>query len=192
MSSGKDVLSEYWRAIILAAEQGYIGNPETGEITGRSGRPLQIKRHGNQVYPTIRLYVRGLSAPGYSVHAHKFFAYLIWGRAAFSPNVEVRHLDGNPSNNRRDNLALGTSSQNQMDKTPEARRSAAVAARAAQGRHGSARLSEEKAALIRAELSHSHGPKGRVRRGVVKSLAQRFSVSQSTISLIGKGRTWNA
>ncbi len=186
-------MSLYWQAIELALQQRYAVDVETGVITGPAGRPLTVRRCGKQQYPSVRLHVRGLPAPAYSVHAHKVVAFALWGRASFAQGIEVRHLDGNPEHNTRSNLALGTVRDNQMDKAPEVRRAAARAARAAQPRlPANTRLSDTDAAAIRAELAAARGPRGRVRRGVVKALATRFDVSASTISLIGKGRTWNA
>lgn len=188
-------LSEYWQAIKLAAEQGYRADLDAGIAYGPSGRALQIKRHGTQTYPTLNLHVSGLPRPSYTVHAHKFFAFLLWGERAFAAGVEVRHSpDKNTENNRRDNLKLGTSSENQMDKPPEIRAAAARKARAAQGRTPcNAKLSTEQVRAIKLELlKYPASPTGRVRRGEVKRIAKKFSVSPSTISLIARGKVWNA
>ena len=42
--------------------------------------------------------------------------------------VVCRHLDGNPTNNARENIALGTQQQNQLDRSPEVRRAHAIRA----------------------------------------------------------------
>lgn len=181
------------KAIRLAAQQGYRADLIWGRLYGRSGERLSVKKYGDCSYPTVRLHVRGLPKPAYSVYAHKFVAYLIWGEQALSPDLEVRHLDGNTENIRRSNLLLGTSSQNQMDKPPATRQAAAKAARAAQGHYPCTTiLSEAQVVLIHGELVAGTTVKGRVRRGVVKALAEKFGVHKSTISLIGKGKSWNA
>lgn len=182
-------MSDYWKAIELALQQRYKVNVNTGEIFGPRGQ-LQIKRHGRQQYPTVRLHVDGLPGTAYSVHAHKVIAFVLWGWDAFQPGVCVRHLDGNTENNRADNLALGTYSQNNLDKEKMVRVRAAKLARAAQGSVPlNALLSEEQVVTIKAKLT-CYRRNGRVIRGIVKELAQQYNVSPSTISSIGKGRSW--
>ncbi len=185
--------SEYWRAIPLALQQGYIVNADEGFIVGPSGKRLCVRRYGTQDYPTVRLHVKGLPKSAYSVAAHKVVAFVLWGSEAFKEGVEVRHLDRNTENIKANNLVLGTSSQNQLDKPVEVRRAAAQAARRAQGPIPvNAILSVESARLICAHLAVNTNTNGRVRRGVVTMLAQQYGVSKSTISLIGKGKSWSA
>jgi hypothetical protein len=186
------VLSCYWRAIELAIEQGYRGEPKSGDIYGKSGKRLSLKRYGKQEYPTVRLHVDGLPATAYSVPAYKFMAFVIWGRAAFAKGIHVRHLDGDSTNIRGANLLLGTPSQNEFDKPAAVRNASAKAARAAQGRAGpNAILTESRAKAIRRELEDApRSRSGRIQRGVVKEIAGRYGVSSSTVSLIGKGGVW--
>jgi hypothetical protein len=180
-------------AIVRALSSGrYRVDVDAGRIYGPV-RELQIKRHPGQHCPTVRLHVSGMPRPAYSVPAHKVIAYASWGDSAFEPGIHVRHLDGNNENNARSNLALGTPSQNERDKPAEVRSRAAAQARAAQGRvPANAIIDPNVVESLRAELDANRGPTGRVRRGVVKMLAERHGVSPSTISLIGKGRTWHA
>lgn len=183
--------SEYWRSILLAIERGYRINPETGEIFGLKGQLLSGKKSKNQDYPTVRFYVAGLSRGDYTIPIHKAIAYTIWGWAAFADGVEVRHLDGNTENNKKSNLALGDSSANQMDKPASVRSAAAKKARSRQPIESySAILTDAKAAEILNVINGSRVPSGRVPRGVVKMLAEKYGVSPSAISLIGKGKTW--
>ena len=53
---------------------------------------------------------------------HRFNAWFRFGEAIYEPNIVCRHLDGNPSNNHIDNLALGTQHENAMDRPAEERR----------------------------------------------------------------------
>lgn len=186
-------MSNYWKAIRLAVKQGYSANVRTGAIFGRYGKPLKIRRCGKQDYPTVRLHVRGLPKPAYSVAAHKFIAFLIWGRAAFARGIHVRHRDGNSENNARSNLRLGTPSQNERDKPKAVRVASAKAARAAQGvTPKNAKLSCTQALHVFDVLAEARTHTGRVRRGVVKKLAELYDVSPSAISLIGKEKSWIA
>lgn len=53
-------------------------------------------------------------------------AYQKYGDRIYNPRMVVRHLDGNPLNNSWENIAIGTQSENNMDKPPELRRRMAV------------------------------------------------------------------
>lgn len=123
------------QAIVLAAEQGYTADLDRGIIYGPSQRALQIKCHGKQKYPTIMLHVRGLPKRSYTVHAHKFIGYLLWGKAALQGRqAHVRHLNLPTTDLRRENLKLGTARENEMDKPAHVRQASARTARAAQGK----------------------------------------------------------
>jgi hypothetical protein len=180
-------------AIVLALVQGYEARPSEGVIVGKSGRTLSVKLHPNMSYPTVRLHVSGLPKRAYSVYAHKVMAYAIFGVAALLPGSVVRHGQGGVEDIRTSNLSLGSYSDNELDKPAHVRRASAQAARAAQPRTPyNALLTKEQAQDIRNSLAAARTKTGRVRRGVVKALAQKYSVSPSTISIIGKGKTWAA
>lgn len=55
------------------------------------------------------------------VLAHRLVAYQKYGETIYNEEIEVRHLDENPKNNRWDNIALGTHSDNMMDVSKEVR-----------------------------------------------------------------------
>jgi hypothetical protein len=179
------------RAIMLALRGGkYRVSCAEGRIFGPE-KELQIKRHPGQDCPTVRLHVLGLPRRAYSVPAHKVIAYAIFGPTAFEKGVHVRHLDGDTENNRKDNLALGSPSDNERDKPVYIRHRSATLARASQPhRSFNARLPPRSIAEIRQLLASSQSPGGRVKRGVVKALAEKYRVSSSTISLVGKNKTW--
>ena len=46
---------------------------------------------------------------------HQLAAYQKFGDAAFEHGIMVRHLNGIPSDNRKENIAIGTASDNMMD-----------------------------------------------------------------------------
>jgi hypothetical protein len=52
---------------------------------------------------------------------HRLQAYQKFGEEIYTDGLEVRHLDNLNTNNKESNIALGTKSQNAMDKTPETR-----------------------------------------------------------------------
>ena len=114
------------QAVIYASELGYVVGKD-GEVISHMGilRKLQTKlRNGIPYYEfSIRLPGR-ISA---SVDVHQLAAYQKFGKDALKEYVVVRHLDGNSLNNSYDNLAIGSSSDNMMDRSPEDRLNHAVA-----------------------------------------------------------------
>jgi HNH endonuclease len=88
--------------------------------------------------------------------------------------MDVRHLNGNPADDRPENLAYGTRAENLAD--------AAQHGRTTRGsRNAQAKLTEAQATEIYMRLRA--GEKGR-------SLAHEFNVSEQTICGIRKLRQW--
>ncbi len=58
----------------------------------------------------------------YPVLLHKLAAYQKYGEAAFEEGIVVRHLDNNSLNNELDNIAIGSQSDNMMDRPVEERK----------------------------------------------------------------------
>lgn len=88
----------------------------------------------------------------------------------FQPGVEVRHLDGNPSNARPSNVALGTHKENMMDRSPDARTKTAIAASSARRRFTDVEVSS-----IRSDRSDGL---------TYRQLGEKYSVSKSTLSYL--------
>jgi hypothetical protein len=95
-----------------------------GKVTYR-GR--FIKGHKQKKGKAYYLYigVRYLKKPK-KIPVHRLVAYQKYGEVTFLKGVQVRHLDGNSENNTESNIAIGTASQNQMDKTEETRKRMAL------------------------------------------------------------------
>jgi hypothetical protein len=79
---------------------------------------------------------------------------------------ECRHLNGNPADNRLENLAWGTRSENIKDKTA----------------HGLNKLKPQDIYFIKSALKNTY-------RGLQAELARQFNVTDCTINDIKKGRT---
>lgn len=79
---------------------------------------------------------------------------------------ECRHLNGNPADNRLENLAWGTRSENIKDKTA----------------HGLNKLKPQDICFIKSALKNPY-------RGLQADLARQFNVTDCTINDIKKGRT---
>ena len=176
-------MATYHDAIRDALTSGYRVILETGQIIGLKGEPLGIRLHGSQRYPSVSLVTPNMPNRFYAVPAHKVIAYAAWGDAAFESCV--RHLNDNTCDIRIVNLALGTHSENEHDKPSHVRQRSARAARAAQPvRSYNTKVTAKDVIAIRAETDKHRNHNGRIRRGVVKRLAEHYGVASSTISSI--------
>jgi hypothetical protein len=92
----------------LAKEKGYTYCPVSGEIKGMYGKVIRKKINGRIV---CRLYV---DKKQYTVLSHRLAWYLHYGKL---PVNSIDHIDGNPSNNKIDNLRDVTSQQNHWNRT---------------------------------------------------------------------------
>jgi hypothetical protein len=110
------------------------------------------------------------------IRVHRLAAYQKFGAAMFAPGIEERHLDGCKTNNRQENIAIGTHQQNAMDQPPEQRRRTARAAAAARRR-----FSMEQVREIRAR---------RARGEEVTALASEYGASLTSISFIVNNKTY--
>ena len=86
------------------------------------------------------------------------------------PDIEVRHLDGNPRNNVPENLDWGTPTQNRADRESLGRGSGES--------HHAAKLTSAAVEAIRASSASQ------------RALARQYGVSQSTIGGVRTGMTW--
>lgn len=90
------------------------------------------------------------------------------------PNMMIRHLDGNRTNNIPDNLYWGTAQDNSDDKKLHG-------TMCVKEKHGRAKLTQAQVDLIR--LQYANGQKQ-------QTIAKKFGVSQSVISYIVRKETW--
>lgn len=139
---------------------------EEGKLIGVSGKELGVKRRGSQRYPTFSFKCGNefTKSGVYGIPVHKLAAYCFYGESMFREGVVVRHLDADVLNVSRENIVLGTSSDNERDKCPKDRSRVARIARAAQGKRPSnARFSDDDVRSIRArsELGESGASIGR-------------------------------
>jgi len=85
--------------------------------------------------------------------------------------METRHLDGDPANNRLENLRWGTPLENAADKI----------------RHGTTPWGERNGSAVLTELQVR---KILASKKSAKALAKRYDVSRSAVLRIRNGRTW--
>lgn len=173
----------YHQVIIKAlSSKKYRVNCKTGEIFGPKGK-LKIAIHGKQRYPTVSLAVRGSWGTFMAVPAHKVIGFARWGLKSFDKDLCVRHLGKSVIDCSWSSLALGTHSQNNMDKDPKIRSRAASIARKSQGYNGSnRRFNREQVLDIRRTAAKSKI------RGTKAALARKYNVSKTVISDTCLGR----
>lgn len=92
----------------LAKVKGYTYCPMTGIIRGMKGNAIISKnKYG---YTHIQLYTDKL----YTINGHRLAWFLHYGNI---PNKLIDHIDGNPSNNKIENLRDVTTQQNSFNRT---------------------------------------------------------------------------
>ena len=167
MTRSKDSLHS--KAIRLAYRKGYRVTDD-GRLLSPLGRELKIRAYGRNRYPTF-----GIKLPEagyiYGVRTHSFAAYCFFGDAALSTE-DIRHLNDDPTDLRRSNVALGTHKENFADVSPMKRAT------------NHARL------LTAADVRHI---RTLLADGIKqKDIASQFGVVPAHISQIKYGRSWGA
>jgi hypothetical protein len=166
---------EQWRDVIgydglyRVSDQGRVFSTGQGHHNKKDGI---LKPDCTSAYPRIKLQRNG-------VKVRKFIHVLV-AEAFIGPcpeGEEVNHKDGNKMNPNFDNLEYGTRSYNQWHcnhviKTRTPQQGSA---------HGRSKINEETAIAIRAAREAGE-PIARV--------AERFNVSQGTVSMICTGKIW--
>lgn len=93
----------------LAKKNGFTYCKLTGNITGASGRVLNMKKNNGYIGCSIKK-----DKKIYQVLGHRLAWYLYYGKL---PNKFIDHIDGCRTNNRIDNLRDVTSQQNHFNNT---------------------------------------------------------------------------
>jgi len=170
---------EVWKDVV-----GYEGTYEVSD-----GREVRRIATGKSTYPgrILKQFLDSYSRPCVSLYLHgkrttHRVSHLV-ADAFLSPKSSadqvLRHLNDDPTDNRLENLAWGTHSDNLRDAYRNGRINSAVRGIA----HGSAKLTEDDVREIRRLYATGNFTQ--------KELALRFSVDQSTISLIVRRCIWN-
>lgn len=112
------------KAILEAYRKGYRVTKD-GKVYGLLGKPLSLDTMTTG-YKRFSCRVNGIRC---SIEVHKLQAYQKFGDKLFLDGIQVRHLNGVQIDNSYDNISIGTSSENAMDKNKEVRiRCAKIAA----------------------------------------------------------------
>jgi hypothetical protein len=134
---------------------------------GRRQLVVTPNTHG---YLCVRLTI-GETRKSYMVH--KLVAEAFHGTKPVG--CEIRHLDGNKTNNRADNLAYGTKKDNAADRDAHGR-----TARGSQ--NGASKLDKASVITIKSLLAYGLSQ---------RAIAREFGVHQTSIHRIASGEAWN-
>jgi hypothetical protein len=157
-----------------AGSDGRIYSRSGGNTNARKEKPFPLQQATSSTgYPIISL--TGEQRRG-SVAVHSLICAAFHGEPP-TVSSEVRHLDGDKSNSRPENLRWGTRAENEADKRRH--RTAATGAR-----HGSAKLTDDDVSLIRKVVG----------MGLVTATrsAEFYGVLPSTIRDIANDKTWRS
>lgn len=167
---------------ILSAP-GYGATKSGAIVTLATGRVKKQYRDAKTGYWKVGLWFDRKDHPG---SVHRLVCEAFHG-APPEAKMDAAHGDGDKNNNDADNLRWATRQQNENDKREHGRDNAGE-------RNGHAKLTTADAIAIReahASAPRSTGDK-RVRKGVLKNLAQQYGVSVACIALVVPGRNWRA
>lgn len=106
-----------------AAKAGYSINEAGDTVKNPDGQPVAL----NVTKDGYTRFSIGPRDKRVGVRVHRFQAWFTYGDAIYGSGIVCRHKDGNPANNHRDNIIIGTQSQNMMDRDPEVRHAHAFA-----------------------------------------------------------------
>lgn len=175
MSAASDCKTH--RYIRIAYERGYRMDGETGEVISPTGYRRPVTAVGKQRYPSFAITITedGKKRTA-SFMTHKFAAYCYFGEDAFTHHV--RHLHGDRNNLRRADIALGSPSENEMDKPAAVRTASAKKARASQDTSPAAKLTPDQVKWI---LSRPMS---------TRKMAEALNVCRATIQKVIRGITY--
>lgn len=114
-------------ALIEAFNRGYriidniIYNPKGEQLRGYIGCDKSNYLHKKGYYKHSFSIKSKIYHKRINILVCKLVAYQKFGLRLFGKNIEIRHLDGNSLNNRENNIAIGTHSQNMFDIPKEIR-----------------------------------------------------------------------
>jgi len=164
-----------------AIERGY--RMEDGAVIGLKGHALKLT---NGRYPSFSTNWGGV----FAIPAHKFAAFYYYGEACLEKGKVVRHLNGNTRDISKENIKLGTYSENEMDKDPAVRSRSATLARKAQPKTpANAKLSDTDVANVLQFYRTLSGKKAP--SGTVAALGARYGVSRTVLCKIKNGEYYD-
>lgn len=148
-------------AIIEAFRKGY--RVENSEIFNHLHKKINF-RLDDDGYAVIKIF-------NYPIKVHRLVAYQKFGNVIFEKGIQVRHLNGDKLDFSFQNIEIGTSQQNQLDKPIEKRKHAGYLSALRKRK-----LSIEQATEIRKEYLLLTK-----KRGFINMTARKYNVHKTLI-----------
>ena len=104
------------RAIVCADNKGYDVKEDGTVISHRNNIISQGTNTNGYPYFSIKM-----DGERVTVQTHQLLAYQKFGKELFEEGIEVRHLNGDKTDNRWENIDIGTHSENIMDQPKHVR-----------------------------------------------------------------------
>lgn len=160
------------QSVKAAFRKGYRVLPD-GRVESPHGRIRKCHLSGGNSKP--RYYRFTVKVPGNTavpVMVHQLVAMQKFGEAAYMEAACVRHLDGDPTNNAIENIALGSHRDNAMDRPTGDRREHA-----------------KKAGMSRSKIDWMAVDADREKGMGYRKLAKKYGISRGTLAYhYGKGK----
>lgn len=183
--------SNHALTIMKAVERGYWFDFETGHLVTPRGTRVTPQCFGNQRYPTMTINDGTGTKHNISFAIHKFVGFLLYGEIALRKKVNVRHLDDNPLNLAKENIAVGTSRDNNLDKPETVRSSSAKKGRESQGvRPVTSVVTDGEAEIILRKYLKIKGDLRRAKSGTICSLMKEHPYTRGCIQSICTGTSF--
>jgi len=97
----------------IAIDKGYVYDPDSGNVTGPSGRIVEKKiKMGTNTYKIMRITIPGIKGKKFKINQHRFAWYYTYG---YLPDT-IDHKNQDGTDNRLDNLREVTDSQNSLNR----------------------------------------------------------------------------
>ncbi len=183
--------SKHSQIIMDAVSRGYNFDFCTGQVTTPKGTKMVTKAYGRNRYPSVTINDGIGCRRNVSFRVHKFVGYILYGEIALRRGVNVRHKDDNPLNLSRENITIGTSQDNNLDKSKDVRHGLAKNARHAQGsRPLNTIISEQEAEVIIRKYLKAKGNLLRAKSGTLCEIMKDHPYNRSTLQTICSGRNF--
>mgnify|MGYP003477962981 FL=1 len=114
-------------ALLEAVRVGYKVDEEGNVFYKKRKHNLSTNTTTKYYYISRRILIDGKSVSK-QVSVHRLVAHQRYGEEIFKKGVHVRHLNGNKKDNSKDNILIGTASENNMDKPSDVRMKMALRA----------------------------------------------------------------
>ena len=177
--------------IMKAAERGYWFDFETKQMVTPKGTKVTPKTFGKQRYPCMTINDGTGMKHNVSFAIHKFVGYMIFGEIALRKGVNVRHLDDNPLNLSKENIAIGTSRDNNLDKPPCVRSDTAKRGRSSQGvRPVTSVVKDDEAEIILRKYLKIKGNLKRAKQGTICAIMKEHPYTRECLQSICSGHSF--